>query len=304
MNTSIALVLVTYNRVALLKEMLCSILEQIEKPAHVYIIDNNSSDNTATEVAIFIEENRDSLQVSYHNTGKNLGGAGGFEFGSRLAYEAGYEWIWLADDDVVFFPDCLSNLLKYRSAADILQPVRMNTDGSCAEISGIDYEINNPFRLNPKKIKITDIYDKNWEIQEIHTIPFEGPLINRRVFERIGFPNKNFFIFYDDLDFAIRANQAGYKIICVKLARMERKIKFVQSRALTSWKGYFMYRNFFKVQLTYARRPLGIIRSLAICITVSVYSIFTGKIKSLPTLFFALRDALKKDFPLDSRFKP
>lgn len=284
--------------------MFDSILNQTEKPAHVYIIDNNSSDNTSSEVAIFMKENKDVLQVSYYNTGKNLGGAGGFEFGSRLAYEGGYEWIWLADDDVVFSPDCLSNLLKYRNTADVLQPMRMNMDGSCAEISGIDYEINNPFRLNPKGKKITDIYLKKWDTQEIHTIPFEGPLINRRVFEEIGFPNKDFFIFYDDLDFAIRANQAGYKIVCVKSATMERKIKFVQSRALISWKGYFMYRNFFKVQLTYARRPIGIIRSLAICITVGVYSICTGKIKSLPTLFFALRDALKKDFPLDSRFKP
>ncbi|MCA6963418.1 glycosyltransferase family 2 protein [Pectobacterium odoriferum] len=304
MNNLIALVLVTYNRSVLLNEMLCSVLKQSIKPDHVYVIDNNSNDNTQEMVGHFIENNRILLNISYHNTGANLGGAGGFEFGSRLAYSDGYEWIWLADDDVVFASDCLANLLKHQETGDILQPMRMNMDGSCAEISGIDYEINNLFRLNPKKKKITDIYDHEWETQEISTIPFEGPLINRRVFDKIGFPNQDFFIFYDDLDFAIRANQAGYKIICVKSAKMERKIKFVQSRALTSWKGYFMYRNFFKVQLAYAKKPIGILRTLLIYLSVNFYSICTGEFKSVPILFYALRDALNKNFPLDSRFKP
>ncbi|KHN54686.1 glycosyltransferase family 2 protein [Pectobacterium fontis] len=304
MANSISLVLVTFNRSSLLNEMLSSVLNQTLKPGHVFVIDNNSNDNTKDVVVSFRDSYKDQLSVSYHNTGANLGGAGGFEFGSRLAYNDGYEWIWLADDDVVFASDCLANLLKYQQMGDILQPMRMNMDGSCAEISGIDYEINNLFRLNPKKKKITDIYEHEWETQEIRTIPFEGPLINRRVFEKIGFPNQDFFIFYDDLDFAIRANQAGHKIICVKSAIMERKIKFVQSRALTSWKGYFMYRNFFKVQLTYAKKPIGILRTLLIYLSVNFYSICTGEFKSVPTLFYALKDALNKDFPLDLRFKP
>lgn len=304
MNKNISLVLVTFNRSVLLQEMLNSVLNQTIKPNHIYIIDNNSNDNTHEMVTQFIESSRSILSISYHNTGANLGGAGGFEFGSSLAYNDGYEWIWLADDDVVFSPDCLENLLKYQQTGDILQPMRMNMDGSCAEISGIDYELNNLFRLNPKKKKIIDIYDQQWETQEIRTIPFEGPLINRRVFETVGFPNQDFFIFYDDLDFAIRANQAGYKIVCVKSAIMERKIKFVQSRALTSWKGYFMYRNFFKVQLAYAKKPIGIMRSLLVFLSVGTYSVCTGQFKSLPTLFCALRDALNKKFPLDLRFKP
>jgi rhamnopyranosyl-N-acetylglucosaminyl-diphospho-decaprenol beta-1,3/1,4-galactofuranosyltransferase len=32
---------------------------------------------------------------------KDVGGAGQFFVGLRLAYEKGFDWIWLMDDDVV-----------------------------------------------------------------------------------------------------------------------------------------------------------------------------------------------------------
>lgn len=301
---NIALVIVTYNRSELLVQTLTSVLELKLRPSKLYIIDNNSTDNTKKIIDEYIIENKHILDIAYYNTGSNLGGAGGFEYGSKLAYNDGYEWIWLADDDITFDTDCLSNLYFHRGAGSILQPMRLNTDGSCAEISGVDYKINNVFYLNPKRIKITDVYSEPWEIKEISTIPFEGPLINRAVFTKIGFPDPKFFIFYDDLDFALRAQHSGFKVICVKSSIIVRKIKFVQSRALSSWKGYFMYRNFFKVQMTYAQPPIGILRSLIIFIIVSLYSVFTGKVKFIPTLFQALKDAMNKEFPLDERFKP
>jgi len=299
----IALVLVTYNRSVLLKQMLVSVNRLNVKPQCVFIIDNNSNDDTRDVINEFINY-KDEFAVIYHNTGSNLGGAGGFEQGSRLAYDAGYEWIWLADDDVVLEPDCLKQLLIHKNEADILQPLRMNLDGTCAEISGIDYQIDNIFRLNPKRRRVVDIFDEDWVTHPVKTIPFEGPLINRRVFEKIGFPDGKFFIFYDDLDFAIRAERNNFKLICVKYARILRKIPFIQSLALSSWKGYFMYRNFFKVQLTYGNKIVSLTRVSFIITLVAVHSIFTGRAKSIFMLLDAFKDALKKDFPTNPKYKP
>lgn len=304
MPNNIALVLVTYNRSVLLEEMFDSILELTFKPDHVFIIDNNSSDNTSFVSSEFINNNASEMHISYHNTGANLGGAGGFEYGSKLAFEAGYEWIWLADDDITLDKDCLTELMKHKESADILQPMRMNIDGTCAEISGIDYEINNLFRLNPKKKRIVDIYETEWNIWPLKTIPFEGPLINRKVFSKIGFPDTRFFIFYDDLDFAIRAEKNGFKIVCVKSARLTRKIPFIQSLALNSWKGYFMYRNFFKVQLNYASKSVSLIRVFGVFMLVAMHSIFTGRFKSVLILIDALKDSINNEFPTNPKYKP
>ena len=35
-----------------------------------------------------------------YNTGKNLGGAGGFAFGLRKAIELGYLYAWIMDDEL------------------------------------------------------------------------------------------------------------------------------------------------------------------------------------------------------------
>ena len=304
MTHDIALVLVTFNRSSLLMEMLESAVKQSVLPSVVYVVDNNSSDNTAELVKAFSEQHNSTVKISYYNTGANLGGAGGFEYGSRLAYEAGHEWIWLADDDVELAPDCLENLVKHKDKAAILQPMRVNMDGSCAEISGTAYEINSITRLNPKQNTVQDIKHNNWETVELKTIPFEGPMIHRSVFEKIGFPDPRFFIFYDDLDFALRAQQAGFKILCVRSAIMKRKISFVQSRALSGWKGYFMYRNFFYVQLSYGKKAIGHVRVWLIFMLVFTHTIVTGKAKSLPMLIDAFKHALAADFSANDKYKP
>lgn len=304
MKNNIALVLVTFNRSGLLMEMLESVVRQTVLPGIIYVVDNNSSDDTARLVANFAEQHTTALPVRYHNTGANLGGAGGFEYGSRLAFEAGHDWVWLADDDVELAPDCLENMLKYNAEADILQPMRVNMDGSCAEISGTDYAINSITRLNPKQHMVVDINDDNWDTVELKTIPFEGPLIHRRVFEKVGFPDPRFFIFYDDLDFALRAQQNGFRICCVRKAIMKRKIRFIQNRALSGWKGYFMYRNFFFVQLTYGKKATSRLRVRFIYMLVFVHTLITGNAQSLPALRDAFKHARLGDFSANEQYKP
>ena len=50
--------------------------------------------------------------LEYRNTGKNLGGAGGFCYGIRQAAAAGYDALWLMDDDTIPEPDALARFLE------------------------------------------------------------------------------------------------------------------------------------------------------------------------------------------------
>lgn len=69
MNRTAALI-VTYNR----KELLTQCIEALlEMPCDIIVIDNASTDGTEATLSSFIG----SGQISYHNTGANLGGAGG-----------------------------------------------------------------------------------------------------------------------------------------------------------------------------------------------------------------------------------
>lgn len=93
MNSTAALI-VTYNRKELLKQSIEALLRS-ETPCDIIVIDNASTDGTETALEPFIGSGR----ISYHNTGANLGGAGGFNFAIKTALKQGYEYMWIMDDD-------------------------------------------------------------------------------------------------------------------------------------------------------------------------------------------------------------
>ena len=68
----VAAVVVTYNRLELLKECLEKLLSQTS-PCDVLIVDNASSDGTETYIK---NTYADNTRIHYRNTGANIGGAG------------------------------------------------------------------------------------------------------------------------------------------------------------------------------------------------------------------------------------
>lgn len=106
-------VIVTYNRKKLLKENIEALLNQTFKDHDILIVDNNSNDGTKEMVAE-IQDKR----IKYYNTGKNLGGAGGFAFGLRKAIELGYLYAWIMDDDSIPEKEALQSLVDKGQALD------------------------------------------------------------------------------------------------------------------------------------------------------------------------------------------
>ena len=79
MNVVVAIV-VTYNRCELLRECI-EHLKKSEYQADILIVDNASTDGTAQMVSEYVN----NMDVFYTNTGANIGGAGGFNYGIKRA---------------------------------------------------------------------------------------------------------------------------------------------------------------------------------------------------------------------------
>ena len=77
----IAAVVVTFNRKEYLVKNIEALLAQVNAPMDILIIDNASTDGTEETIRHYM----DAGQILYENTGENLGGAGGFNFGIRRA---------------------------------------------------------------------------------------------------------------------------------------------------------------------------------------------------------------------------
>lgn len=109
MNDKTAAVVVTYNRKDLLLKNIESLLAQTCKDVlDILIIDNASTDGTREVIDEYISKK----EVYYYNTGANLGGAGGFNYGIKLATEMGYGTLWILDDDTLPTSTALDELRK------------------------------------------------------------------------------------------------------------------------------------------------------------------------------------------------
>ena len=103
-------VVVTYNRKELLKECIDAILNQSVPVEKLILIDNNSTDGTNE----YLEEYgyMKNPVIEYKRLSENIGGAGGFYEGMKLARSYSPDWIWIMDDDTVPTASCLEELLK------------------------------------------------------------------------------------------------------------------------------------------------------------------------------------------------
>ena len=102
-NVRVAAVIVTYNRKELLCECLDALLAQSFPLAGIVLIDNAGSDGTG---ALLKEKGYlESGLCKYIRMEVNTGGAGGFHEGVKRAYDEGYDWLWLMDDDVEPMPE-------------------------------------------------------------------------------------------------------------------------------------------------------------------------------------------------------
>jgi len=290
MSVTVAVVVVTYNRADLLVRLLDG-LARLDRPADaVIVVDNASTDHTA---AVLAASTLAGLQVV--TSPENLGGAGGFHAGVKAAYAGGFDRIWLMDDDVVPAPDCLTVLLAQGpDHSDCLMSVRESPDGSLIELAATRFDLRNPLAVKPKTASVMSTYPDRASMPErveLENVAFEGFMVSRRVVERIGLPDPSYFIFYDDVDFALRARRAGFRIWAVRDARLVRQLDFSQQHDLGSWKGFYMYRNLFVVHLRYGENALVRMKPWAIAAGVTVLAVLRGRRGEAVNVIRALRSA-------------
>lgn len=194
-HNTIAIV-VTYNRKEYLKECIAA-LRQSEKPVDILIVDNASTDGTRDAIQNLI----DSGNIFYLNTGKNLGGAGGYHLGIKKAYALGYEYFWLMDDDTIVHPDSLTEL--YRAKEEIgdhfgfLSSLALWVDGSGCKM-------NSP-TLALDWIKDTALLEDG--IIKLSNASFVAFFLRREVVEKVGLPIKEYFIWGDDSEYSGRISR-------------------------------------------------------------------------------------------------
>lgn len=191
-------VVVTYNRKELLCECIAAILGQTVSVDKLILIDNNSTDGTyeALEEKGYITD----PIVEYIKLDENIGGAGGFYEGMKVAREESPSWVWIMDDDTIPNKTCLEELLN---ASEIIDG---NISFLASAVRGIHNEAMNVPKISRNQFNsYTDWYEYlEYGIVQIVKATFVSLLINGEAIKKCGLPWKEFFIWGDDSEYTQR----------------------------------------------------------------------------------------------------
>lgn len=279
----VAAVIITYNRLELLKEVVSGVREQTQKPDQIIIVNNSSNDGT-TE---WLNEQKDILIINQ----ENLGSSGGQFTGLKKAFELGFDWIWTMDDDVVPDEHCLENLLNLNGFDIIRAPLRFDSLNKPYLNDAISYNFRNPFKSLWERI-IT-IEDTKKDYIEAVGITFEGPLIHRTVIEKIGLPNPNFFIFADDTQYFVKAFRHHFKSVIVTSSKLYRKIDLPKDIYKFTWKTYYIIRNLVWLDRMYGNFAVRFFRPFGYLL---VWITRSRNLKDFITVFRAIFDGYFSDY--------
>ena len=287
--SAFSLVVVTYNRAHLLNSLLEHLISfPKQELAKLYICNNASTDGTALVLEKY--QKLDS-RVVVINLKENIGGAGGFRKGVSQAYNDGAEWIGLLDDDV--WPDsaCLSVLSRYQGEYDCFIAVREDKSGTIVEQAAMNYDLKNPFRLNPNSQPISKIYSKRTECPKVISVDcgsFEGFFISRKAVAKVGLPFAEYFIFGDDFDYSLRLKASGIRIVAIPDAKFVRQLPSKNDKFGT-WKAYYIWRNFFVLHFLYGENVAVRLKPYLIALVLSFIGIIDSSKRIKP--FKILKDA-------------
>ena len=194
----VSAIVVTYNRRELLEKTLAG-LESQERPLdHIVVIDNASTDDTAS----YLASREFAIPHTVKRLATNPGGAGGVSAGVELAYGLGVDAFWVMDDDSIVRPGALAPLLRdLEDARERLgflpsfaaSMVVYHADGHICEMNVPEttWDWTRPLALGAT-------------YPLIKSASFVSCLVTREGVHAVGLPSANFFIWYDDAEYTQR----------------------------------------------------------------------------------------------------
>ena len=300
----IVAVIVTRNRIDKLKvayrKIICQHIEGL------VIVNNLSSDETKP----WLESLDEPRLVVYHSE-KNLGGAGGFNIGFKIALKKyNCDWILCFDDDAYPYDNAIKNFLDLEIdstvggvAAAVFLP-----DGTICQMNR---PIFNPFSNIKKFLPAFLKGEKNYHVpdsfyfknycMEIDASSFVGCFIRSSLVRgKLGFPRKDLFLYIDDLIYTLQIGKLGYKLLFSPTVKFIHDCETVNNGSVYPiWKLYYLIRN----NIELLRKQAGFVFPFAFLSKVGSWLLkirfFENKKLFMKVFFFAVLDGLRKDFSKD-----
>lgn len=243
----IAAVICNYNKRDYVTECIQSVIESVFQELDIIVVDNASTDGSAECIRA-----RFGDKVKLLINQENLGGSGGFNRGIRYALDQGYEYIWCLDNDVLVDENAVGELYAF-----LEEHPEAGMAGSKV------YHMENPDYVQQFGIDIV------WE-EYCCEAKFSGQredgsmpevvysdavaacsvLVRASLIREIGpLPEEN-FLYWDDTEWGIRCNLAGYKVASVGSSKILHSMG-AKKESVNTFPLYYAWRNWIRFFMKY-----------------------------------------------------
>lgn len=256
-----------------------SLLESKPSPDRIVICDNASTDGSCDHIVknltcnfnyrfvsirsrIHEALNR-SPQITIFQNEANAGFAAGNNPGIRYAMDRDADFIWLLNNDTVVLPDTLAHLILCSQAYNEAgiwgstivydhAPEKIQCAGGnryCPVTS-----ITRPALEGMVLSQVLNISEPR--IDYIYGASF---FVSNQIFKTIGLLNERYFLFYEELDFCIRAKHMGYSIFWCRNSivrhKSSRSINRLQSKGKSAAQKIAYHENYSTLLFTRFHYP-------------------------------------------------
>jgi GT2 family glycosyltransferase len=218
--------------------------EHVDYPNYeILLVDNASTDNS---VELF-KARYPGIKIMVNPI--NLGYAEGNNVGIRRAIEDRSDYIMILNNDTVVDPEFMTEMVAAAEevpGVGFIGPMNYYYDyKGRKDIINFAGGIFSIYRGSTYNIGINEVDRGQYnEIKESSYIPGSCVMVKREVIEKIGLIDPEYFTYWEDTDWCIRAVKAGYRSVYVPKAKIWHKIG-VQKGKKNIKAYYYFGRNVF-----------------------------------------------------------
>lgn len=262
--TKVAIIIINWNKPNMTVDTVNSVLQINHKNFNyqIFLVDNGSSDNS---VSIFQQEFTSNPKIKIISNSTNLGFVGGNNTVIKQILKLDFSHILLLNNDVIVDPDFLNQLVKNTSKYSLLGPkiyfapgyeyhhdrYTKKERGKVIWFAGGQIDWNNIYGSH---IGVDDV-DQGQYDQINNKVDFLTGcclLVQKEVFEKIGFLDEKFFMYLEDADFCQRAKKNGFNLAYIPKSKIWH-INSGSSKTGGDLQNYFLTRNRLLFGFRYAK---------------------------------------------------
>jgi GT2 family glycosyltransferase len=243
-SMKVVIIILFLNDYEVTRECLESLITLRYEDFEVISVNNGSADDSQAR----LEE--EFPQVTFIDTGSNLGYSGGNNIGIEVALRLGAGFIWVLNNDTIVDPDALGHLVDAASKhpeVGIFNPKTCYYSHPDTLVFG-DYKWNK-WKSIPKMIGDGERDRGQYDLpHELEAADGASLFIRSELIKEIGAFDEWFFCYFEDADLSLRARRSGWKIILVPGARIWHRVSHtsVPGSPVTN---YYATRNSMKCAL-------------------------------------------------------